>query len=188
MAAAMTAASSAAFGCSSESGGAGFGGGGAGVGGGGASGDDPCDWEGPAIGASHPGPEEKCSYRPFFDACEAEGGLVDGACYGGGYQWGGTCYAPPPAPTAAEFACEDFTDHRHVMNCAEGSVCVVQWPPGDGCYGHSCAPLAGACAATPTCACLEQHYMDTSPEYGIQCAEDADGNITLTTAIGLPPP
>lgn len=170
-----------AFGCSSSSGDAGVGGGGSTS----STGDDACGWGGgTTIGDTHPGPEETCSWYAFAMACEAEGGFVDGDCYGSGSAWGGTCYAPPPAPAADEFACEDFGDERHVMNCKKGMACFVLVAAGDGCHGHSCEPLPAECAATPTCACVEATYLPIEP---VDCTEDAAGNIILRSDHELPP-
>lgn len=107
----------------------------------------------------------------FYQQCLAEGGLPadrcqDTHCTTEGYY--ATCYAPPPQPTAAEFTCDG------IINCAVGQICEVHSPNADGCFSHSCDAMPAACAADPTCACLQAIGFTS-------CEADGAGNLTVAT-------
>jgi hypothetical protein len=99
-------------------------------------------------------------------------------CMAGTWQKAGlgcACTVSPP------FACGTTT-------CSAGFYCEDH-PPGiaepDGGVpsdAYTCSPLPAACAATPTCACIEATLSQgdsCSTSFGAMCTEDASGNITI---------
>jgi len=124
------------------------------------------------VGAMHDG--ECTTADDFASQCEEEGGVLgdncqDAGCGGSGYK--ATCFAAPPAPTANQFACDGL------FNCTSGEVCHVTNPVADGCFEHECEAPPAACASDFSCACLEANATASV----LDCAEDANGNPTLTT-------
>lgn len=127
----------------------------------------------PVLGTTLDEGADQDAAQRFYDACEDEGGILADLCRGSGVFWSGTCYAPPPAPAADEFACDGL------FNCPVGDVCATTTPMADGCYDHACEPVPAACADDPTCACLRER--DPSID---GCTTDDAGNPTVNRPWG----
>jgi hypothetical protein len=130
-------------------------------------------------GCISPSVGEACSQGDV--ACQPANPCCAGyewTCTGGAWEQAGlgcACMTPPP------FACGMTT-------CAVGDLCEVHPPgiaPPDGGVPpdvYTCSPLPGACASTPTCACLGATISSgdpCSPGFGAMCTVDADGNVTV---------
>ena len=85
-------------------------------------------------------------------------------------------------PGASSFACD-------WLACASDEACVHVAPDGDACFEAACEPLPSACAANPTCDCVETALEMISPngfyDYDVtSCA--IDGGHASVSAVVAP--
>jgi hypothetical protein len=106
-----------------------------------------------------------CDGEVYADACEAREATRLNRCYGG------KC---PLAPITSSCATPDGYFRCGLVFCRLGaescdhSGCFSKW------HTFACVPMVPACAANPTCPCVEQHVPSAI------CSEDDLGGVTLS--------